>query len=83
MRLPAWAAERQSDADLPEGIGMSILDSILDLIITVVIGGSVAGLVVSLGKWKPKTGLLLRFKRLTMRNHYDRGGIPEHTDLPF
>jgi hypothetical protein len=61
---------------------MSILDSILDLIITVVIGGGIAGLVVSLGKWKTKAGLLPRLKRLTMRNHYERCGISEHTDLP-
>jgi hypothetical protein len=74
--------ERQNDADLPERIGMSILNSILDLIITVVIGGGVAGLVVSLGKWKINAGLLPRLKRLTMRNHYERGSISEHTDLP-
>jgi hypothetical protein len=48
---------------------MSILYSILDLIIIVVISVGVAGLVLSLGKWKIKMGLLSRFKSLTKPRH--------------
>jgi hypothetical protein len=61
---------------------MSILYSILDLIIIVVISVGVAGLVLSLGKWKIKMGLLPRFKNSTMSRHHERGGISEHSDLP-
>lgn len=60
---------------------MSILYSILDLIIIVMISVGVAGLVVSLGKWKIRMGLLQRFKSLTVPRHYARGGISEHSDL--
>ena len=57
---------------------MSILNLILDLIIIVVITVGVAGLVVSLGKWKIKMGLLPRFKSFTMPRHHERRGISEH-----
>jgi hypothetical protein len=65
-----------------ERIDMSILYSILDLIIIVVISVGVAVLVVSLGKWKLKMGLLPRFKSLTMPRHHERGGISKHSELP-
>jgi hypothetical protein len=65
-----------------ERIDMSILYSILDLSIIVVISVGVAVLVVSLGKWKIKMGLLPRFKNFTMPRRHERGGISEHSDLP-
>jgi hypothetical protein len=52
-----------------EGSDMSILYSILDLIIIVVISVGVAVMVVSLGKWKIKMGLLSRLKSLTKPRH--------------
>jgi hypothetical protein len=62
-----------------ERIDMSLLYSILDLTIIVVISVGVAGLVVSLGKWKIRIALLRRFKSLTMSNPYERRGISEHS----
>jgi hypothetical protein len=69
-----------------ERIDMNILYSILDFIIIVIISVSVAVLVVSLGKWKIKMGLLPRFKSLTMpkhrRNIMSGGGISKRSELP-
>jgi hypothetical protein len=55
---------------------------VLHVIIIVAICVGIAGLVVSLGKWKISMGLLPRFKSLTMARHHERGGISEHSDLP-
>jgi len=61
---------------------MSVLYSSLDLIIIVEISVVVAVLVVSLGKWKIKMGLLPRFKSLAMPRHHERGGVFKHSELP-
>jgi hypothetical protein len=52
---------------------MNTLYSILDLMIVVVISVGVSVLVISLGKWKIKMGLLPRFKSLTTPRHHRAG----------
>jgi hypothetical protein len=55
---------------------MSILYSnlVLDLVMIVLISVGVAGLAVSLGKWKTKMGLLQRFESPTVPRHHAWGG---------
>jgi hypothetical protein len=64
---------------------MSILysNSILDLVIIVLISVGIAGLAVSLGKWKIRMGLLPRFKSPTMPRHNEWGGISEYSDRHY
>jgi hypothetical protein len=57
-----------------EALGLSSA-LVLDIIIIVAICVGLAGLVVSLGKWKISMGFLPRFKSLTMPRHHERGGI--------
>ncbi len=56
---------------------------ILPIISIVLISVGIAGLVVSLGRWKIRMGFLPRFKGPTMPRHHEQGGISEYSDRPY
>jgi hypothetical protein len=60
---------------------MSILHTILDLTVIAVICASVAWLVIGLGKWKVKVGLLPGFKDQAGKKPY-RAPLRVLTDYP-
>jgi len=55
---------------------------VLPIIIIVAICVGVAGLVLTIGKWKEKMGLLPKFKSPTVPRHHQRGGISKYSDRP-